>query len=174
MRRPRETDPAFVAQRYAKRGTVVQIPGDGVSVDLQIAAAGILFDCIAAMPKTKWSPPPRAELQILRRKSLNEALRLSLARKPRGPNLNRHPAWVPGATPAPRIHQQIAEPPRTTPIGYSQTNKPYFVAAPDRKSGENFIQGLHGNCTDCIAASAPCTYWKRAGAESSWQVSQQP
>lgn len=34
MRRPRETDPAFVAQCYAKSGTIVQIPGDSVSVDL--------------------------------------------------------------------------------------------------------------------------------------------
>ena len=159
MRRPRETDPAFVAQRYAKRGMVVQIPGDGVSVDLQGAAAGILFDCIVAMSKTKRSLPARAKLQILRRKSLNEALRLSVPRKPRSPYLNRHSAWVPGATAAPGIHQQIPEPPGTTPIRQSETKKPYFVAAANRKSGENFIQSLHGNCTDCIAAGSLCRCW---------------
>ncbi len=163
MRRPRETDPAFVAQRYAKRGTVVQIPGDGVPVDLQGAAAGILVDCIAAMSKMKWTLPAPAELQILCRKSLNEALRLSFPRKPCGPNLNRHSAWVPGATATPGIHQQIAEPPGTAPICESQTNKPYFVAAADRKSGENFIQGLHGTGTDCIAAGRDAGTGVRAG-----------
>jgi hypothetical protein len=62
--------------------------------------------------------------------------------------LNRHSALVPEATAAPGIHQQIAEPPGTTPIRQSHTNEPYFVAAADRKSGENFIHAHHGNCTD--------------------------
>ena len=145
MGRPRETNPAFIAQRYAKRGTAVQIPGDCVTVDFQGASAAILFDHIAAVSKMKWSLAARAKLQTLRRKSLNEALRLSVPRKPSSPNLNRHPARVFGATVAPRIHHQIAEPPGATPIRQSQTNKPDFVAAARRKSGENFIQGLHCN-----------------------------
>jgi hypothetical protein len=129
-----------------------------VSVDLQCSPAGILFDCVAAVSKMKWVLAACAEFQTVQRISLNKTLRFPVPRKPRGPYLNRHSALGSGATATPGIHQEIAEPPRTTPIRQSETNKPDFIAATDGRRGVNFVQGLHGNRLDCTVAGALCRY----------------
>jgi len=90
-----------------------------MSVNCQRSPAGVLLNPIAADEKVERIFPAGAELQTVQPKRLNEALRLSLPRKPRRPDLNRHPTRISGATASPGIHQQIAEPPRATSVGQS-------------------------------------------------------
>ena len=139
VRRARETNPAFVAQRYAKRRTVVQVPGDRVPINLQGSVAGIFSDPIVANSKVKRSLPFAAEIQALQRKSLNEGLRLRARREPSSPYLSRLRLEISIAAASPRIHQQITEPPCTIAVRQSHPNKPHFVPATDRQSGEHFV-----------------------------------
>src|SRR5208282_540861 len=132
MRCARESNPALVAQRDAKRRTVMQVPRNRVSPNFQCSAAGVLSDSILADLEVEWILPSGAEIQTLQGKPLNKALRSSIPRKPCGPHLDGHPLRVACATAPARIHQQISEPPRSTAVRQSQTNKPDFVTAPNR------------------------------------------
>jgi len=140
MRRSRETNPAFVAQRDAKRGTVAQMPRDRVTINCQVSPAGILMDRVIARSKMKWSLAFAAEIQALDREALNKSLRPARRRKPRSPNLNGHPTRVSNATSASGIHQQITEPPCPASIRQSQTNKPDLISAAHRQRGKRFIK----------------------------------
>src|SRR5208337_4250551 len=106
MRCSRESNPSLVAEREAKGGTPVQVPRNCVPINFQRSAAGILSDFTGPNTKMEWILPPCAETEVLQGKSLNEALRFSLPRKPRGPHLHRHAAQVAWATAPPRIHEQ--------------------------------------------------------------------
>src|SRR5579871_4615438 len=117
----------------------MQVPRNGMTVNLQQAPAGVFIDPNAANSKMKRTLPPAAEVHCRKRESLNEALRITTSRKPRGPDLNRHSSWVPGAAVSPRIHQQIAKPPRSAPVQQSHTHKPHFIPAPHRQRGECFV-----------------------------------
>ncbi len=132
MRRSRKTDPALGAQRRAKGGAVVQVPGNRMSVNFQRAPAGTVLDPLIADSEVEWGLASGAEIKTIQGKSLNEALRLALRRKPRSPDLNRIPAWISGAPATARIHQQIAEPPRSATARQSHAKKPDFVTAPRR------------------------------------------
>ena len=143
MRRPRKSDPPLVAHRETKRRTVMQVPRDRVTVNLQGSAARALVNSVVAHLEMKRILPAPAKLQSLQRESLNEALRLPLRRKPRSPNLYRHPARIACATAPPRIHQQISKPPSPAPIGQSQPNKPDFIPSPHRQRRIHFIQRFH-------------------------------
>jgi hypothetical protein len=112
MRCPRESNPTLVAQRDAKHGTIVQIPRDGVPLNLQCSPAGALADFVATDSEVEWTSLSVAETQALQGKSLNEAFRRSISRKPYGPHLDGHPVRLTTATASARIHQQISEPPR--------------------------------------------------------------
>src|SRR5579859_1617443 len=112
--------------------------------DVQCSAAVILVDSVVADVKAKRSLPFGAQVQPLQRKSLNEALRLAIRRKPCCPNLNRQPDRISLAPVSPRIHQQITKPPRAAAIRQAHAKKPYFVAAAQRQRGEDFIQCRQG------------------------------
>src|SRR5579864_2531049 len=53
MRRARETDPAFVAQRHAKSGTVIQVPRDRVTINFQGSPTRILVNLVVADSEVK-------------------------------------------------------------------------------------------------------------------------
>ena len=133
MRRSRKTDPALVAQRHSKGGAVAQIPGNRMTVNFQRAAAGAVFDSIVTDSEVEWGLTSSADIKTFKRKSLNEALRLRFRRKPCGPDLNRHPAWISGAPAPSSIHQQIAEPPRSAAVRQPYAQKPDFVTATRRE-----------------------------------------
>src|SRR5208283_479416 len=133
MRRSREANPALIAQSHAKCGTVAEIPRHCVAIDCQGPSAGIFLDLVAANSKVKRSLTSAADIQSLQRKSLNQAQRLAARWEPRRPHLNGHALRVPGAAAAPRIHQQVAKPPRPAAVGQSHAEKPDFIAAPDRQ-----------------------------------------
>jgi len=133
MWRSGKSDPSLVAQGDAKRGTPVQIPRDRVALNFQVPPAGIFGDFVVADSQVKRILPPRAEIKTFQGKSLNEALRFSIPRKPSDPNLDRHPARATCAAAPPRIHKQISEPPRPAAVGQSQTKKPDFITAPGRE-----------------------------------------
>src|SRR5271157_4394671 len=97
MRRSRKTDPALGAQRRAKGGAVVQVPGNRMSVNIQRAPAGTVLDPLIADSEVERGLASGAEIKTIQGKSLNEGLRLAIGRKPRGPDLNRLPAWISGA-----------------------------------------------------------------------------
>jgi len=131
MRRSRKTNPALIAQRDPKGRAVVQIPRDRMPRNFQRAPAGVVFDPVVADSEVEWGLASGAEIKTVQGKSLNEGLRLAFGRKPCGPDLNWHPPWISGAPAAPRIHQQVAEPPRSTGC-QSYTKKPDFVTAAHR------------------------------------------
>ncbi len=132
MRRSRKTDPALGAQRGPKGGEVVQVPGNRVSVNFQHAPAGAVFDPLVADSEVERGLASGAEIKTIQGKSLNEGLRLAFGWKPRGPDLNRLPPRISGAPASSRIHQQIAEPPRSAAARQSHAKKPDFVTAPRR------------------------------------------
>src|ERR1022692_883607 len=113
----------------------MQVPRNRVPVTLQLSSARTLVDFVVTDSEVEWILPSRAEIQAPQRKSLNEALRSSVPRKPGGPHLNRHPAWVAGATALARVHQQISKPPRPAAVREAHTNKPDFVTASGREGG---------------------------------------
>ena len=133
MRRSRESNPALVAQRDAKCGTIAD--SHEIAWPSTSNAPWQEFSPISLLPilEVEWILPSGAEMQAFQGKSLNEALRLSIPRKPRGPHLNGHSARVACATAPARIHQQISEPPRPAAVRQSQTNKPDFVTAPGER-----------------------------------------
>lgn len=141
--RSRESNPALIAQRDPKRGTVAEIPGDGMPINLHRSPAGVFVDSIVADSKVKWILSSRAELQPLQGKSLNEGLRLPVRRKPCGPHLHRHPLRVSRAAASPWIHQQISEPPGSFVVRQSDSHKPDFVTPSRRQRGKYFVEGLH-------------------------------
>ena len=104
-----------------------------MSIDFQSSAASIFLDFIFSGAKVERAFSAPAKIQTVEGKSLYETLWSTVARKPRGPDLNRHPARVSRTSVATGIHEQIPEPPRSTSIGHSNTKKPDFVAAVDRK-----------------------------------------
>ena len=159
MRCAGESNPTFVAERDVKPGTPAQLPRNRVPSNVERSAAEILANLVLAAAKVKWIVPAGAEIQALQRKSLNEALRLSLPWKPRGPHLYGQPARVARATAPSRIHQQISEPPRPAAIRQSHTNKPDFVTPAGRERGIDFVQRLHklimrANESDCSHRNA--------------------
>ncbi len=133
MRSARKSDPSLVAQRNAKRGTPLQIPRNRVPINLQVPPAGILAHFVVANSEMKWILSSRAQIKTFKGKSLNEAQRFFIPRKPGGPNLDWHPARVTRAAAPSRIHQQISEPPGPDAVRQSQTNKPDFVTASGRE-----------------------------------------
>ena len=109
----------------------MQVPSNRAPSYLQCSSAGVLADSVFADLEVEWILPSGAEIQTLQGKSLNEALRFPIPRKPCGPHLDGHPLRVACATTPSGIHQQISEPPRPAAIRQSQTNKPDFVTAPN-------------------------------------------
>ena len=133
VRRPRESNPALIAQRGAECRTIVNVPGKRLPANFQGPAAEPLADFIISDSEVEWILPPGAEVQPFQRKPLNEALRFSIDREPCRPDLHGHPARVTRATPPAGVHQQISEPPRPAPIRESHSDKPDFIAAAGRK-----------------------------------------
>ena len=76
MRGSREADPAFIAERDAKRRTIIQIPCNCVPLNFEYASTGILADLVLADSKVEGILAFATEIQSLQGKSLNEALRL--------------------------------------------------------------------------------------------------
>ncbi len=75
-----------------------------MTVNRQIASTRVLADFMAIDSQVKWISSSRAEIQMIERKSLNEAQRLCIAREPCCPDLHGHPAHILDATVSPRIH----------------------------------------------------------------------
>jgi len=114
-----------------------------MSLNLQRALAGIVSDSKLVDSEVERGLASSAEIETVRGKSLNEALRFARRRKPCGPDLNRLPARISSASASPQVHQQIAEPPRSTATRQSYAKKPDFVTAPHRDQRIDFVQGLH-------------------------------
>lgn len=104
--------------------------------------ARVFINSIAVDVKVERTSTLVAEVQSPDWKSLDESLRLSARRKPRGPYLDGHPTLISRATIAPRIHQQIAEPPGATPVGKAEAKKPDLVTAASRKGRIDFVECL--------------------------------
>ena len=104
-----------------------------MSLSLQRTLAGVVFNPLSTDSEVEWGLTFGAEIKTFQGKSLNEALRLAFRRKPCSPDLNGLPAWISGAPAAPRIHQQIPEPPRSTAVRQSYAQKPDLVTAARRK-----------------------------------------
>jgi hypothetical protein len=113
MRSSREADPAFIAERDAKRRTIMQIPCNRVPLNFQYASTGILADLVLADSKVEGILAFATEIQSLQGKSLNEALRFPTLRKPGRPDLYWQSPEITNATATAGIHQQIPEPPRS-------------------------------------------------------------
>ena len=92
VRSAREPYPPFVAQGHAKRRTVVEVPRNLVSGNLQCPATGILLYFVFAHAEIKRGLSPPAEFEGFQGKFLKKGLRLAVARKPSGPDLNRQSA----------------------------------------------------------------------------------
>ena len=114
-----------------------------MSPKFQASSAGSLANFVGADSEVEWILPPGAKIEIRQRKSLNKTLRFTILRKPGGPHLDRHSARIFRATAAPRIHQQIPEPPRSAAVCQSHTTKPNFITAACEKGGISFVQCLH-------------------------------
>ncbi len=85
-------------------------------VNFQASSAEGLANLVGADSEVEWTLSSAAQMEIRQSKSLNKTPWFTLPRKPSGPHLNRHPARIFRATAAPRIHQQISEPPRSAAI----------------------------------------------------------
>jgi len=110
-------DPALTAESDAKRGTIAQIPGNLVAIDFQSSAASIFSDFIFSGAKVERAFSTVTKIQTVEWKSLYETMWGAVSRKPRGPDLNRQPMQVAGASVATGIHKKIPEPPRSTSVG---------------------------------------------------------
>jgi len=143
MRRSRESNPALAAQCDAKRRMILQLPGEFMSLNFQASTAECLANFVSGDSEVEWVLSSIAQIEIRQRKSLNETLRFILPRKPHGPHLNRHPARIVRAAAAPRIHQQISEPPRSAAVRQSHTNKPDFVTSLARETRISLIESVH-------------------------------
>jgi len=106
-----------------------QLPGNGLSIRAQIAPASSLRNSVIGNPAIEGKCFPRAQLQFVNCKSLNEAAGLAFARKPCGPNLRWHRGGRSAPTAASQIHHQIAEPPCPASIGEPAPQKPNLIAA---------------------------------------------
>src|ERR1039458_3099031 len=78
MRSSRKSNPTLMAQSDAKRGMTLQIPSERMSVQFQVSPAGSLPDSVGTDSKVKRILPRGANVEIVQRKSLNKAPRLSL------------------------------------------------------------------------------------------------
>ncbi len=114
-----------------------------MSLNFEASTAGCFADFVGADSEVEWALSSIAQIEIRQPKSPNETQRLILPRKPRGPNLNRHPARMVRTAAASRIHQQISEPPRSAAIRQSHTNKPDFVTSLARETGISLIESVH-------------------------------
>ena len=75
-----------------------------MSVHFQRPSAAVLLDRICAGSKIEWVLVSPAELQALKRESLDEGLRFSVRWKPCGPHLDRHALHIARAAASPKIH----------------------------------------------------------------------
>jgi len=101
-------------------------------LNFQRALAAVVFDSKVTDSEVEWGLASGAEIKTLPGKSLNEGFRRAFWRKPCGPDLKRFAARISYAAAAPRIHQQIAKPPRSFAARQSYTQKPDFVTAARR------------------------------------------
>ena len=101
-----------------------------MSVNFQRALAGAVFDPLVADSEVKRGVASGAEIKTIRGKSLDEGLRPTFRRKPRGPDLHRLPTWISGTPASSGIHQQVPEPPRSAAARESHAKKPDLVTAP--------------------------------------------
>ena len=114
-----------------------------MAVHLQTSAARTLVDRVLSNLKIEPALSLRAETKPFQRITLDEALRLSVSRKPGCPDLHRHSRRIAGTAVAPRIGQEIAEPPCAASIGEAEPDEPDLVTASSRESGKDFIESLH-------------------------------
>jgi len=162
MRSSREADPAFIAERDAKRRTIIQIPCNCVPLNFEYASTGILADLVLADSKVEGILAFATEIQSLQGKSLNEALRFPTLRKPGRPDLYWQSPEITNATATAGIHQQIPEPPRSRAVRESQSKKPHFIPAPGGKRRIQFVQCFHRQvtrqfyCFPSVATHAAC------------------
>src|SRR5579871_346336 len=143
MRSPREADPTLAVHGYAKRRANLQVPGNIVALRRQLSAAEVVANFVGAYLEVEWAFSAWMDRQLVERKFLDKTTRLAVARKPRGPDLDRQTAGIRGTPFAARICEQIPQPPRASPRGQAQPNKPDFVPASSRKRGIDFVQSLH-------------------------------
>jgi hypothetical protein len=143
MRRSRESNPALAAQCDAKRRMILQVPGELMSLHFEASTAGGFANFVGADSEVEWVLSSIAQIEIRQGKSANETLRFILPRKPHGPHLKRHSARIVRAAAAPRIHQQISEPPRSAAIRQAHTNKPDFVTSLARETAISLIESVH-------------------------------
>ena len=145
VRRARKPNPSHGTEGRTKCGAITQVPGDVVIVDLQTTAAGVFVNPVVADLEEERAPAPLTEAEIRQRETLNKALRLAIPRKPRGPNLNRHSAWMQGASAAAGVHEQITKPPRAAAIGQAKPQEPDLIAAAGGQGREDLIQIGHAD-----------------------------
>lgn len=146
VRRARKADPSFTAQGDWDRRGATQIPGDRATVHLQLSTTGVLIDRVFCDREVKRISILFAEAKPFKREPLNETLRLCSNRKPRRPHLHRHSQRVACATAATRIHQEVPEPPSSTSISETKSQKPDLVSAPSCQRRIDLIESVLDWC----------------------------
>ncbi len=142
VRRPRKSDPTFVAQRDPKFGAVMQIPGNPVPAGMQRATPTSFFDSMGTSLQKKWFFP-RGHLQGCGGILFNPCFRPPSAREPRCPDLYRGRTRKTGAAFASQVRQKEAQPPRPRTIAQAETQKPRFIPAAHAEPAKRQIQRSH-------------------------------
>ena len=129
MGRLRETDPPLVAEGGAEVGAVTKIPGEGMTIDEEVAPAGVFVDAVFGDATMKRKLKTSCEIELLERETLNESARRIVAREPGGPDLDRQSGVFRGAAVATEIGEQVAKPPGAGAVGEAAAQEPNLVAA---------------------------------------------
>ena len=141
MRRLGKADPAPVAQYRTEIGCVAKLPGNRVASDADGSPTSAFFDPDFGDAPVKGKLSRTAQFQRLGRIALAERARPTPLREPRGPHLHGHARGMRAAAGATKVHQEVAEPPRSTAIGQATAQKPHLVSALHAARRIDRIQG---------------------------------